>query len=335
MPKLRYFVTPLALSIALTGGCKYTGGDDSADQRQNAPEEAAPAEQQPAQKPASEAKAGDSAEAPADGDAPPKEDPDGLGEGTDVQRRLMAKAKQAFLTEDLDRAEELFGALVKTEPVSGPQVSGAIALAQIYNETDRPEKALELYDQLAERVDDIPEVQLVIARAFAQQGESTRAIEAYKKLLATQPDYVFALLELGQIYSDAGREEEATKTLYKYEKKIYALAQQLESAETAPAERIRILDVFSLVSDDRATEAVVKSLGAKEPQVRQKAATVLGETGAGEAKKVLEQVSINDPHMGVRMAAKDALKRLEKLGTESGEQIGPSFVEDENQIPTE
>ncbi len=326
MTKPWHLIAPAAITLALAGplGCKSSGDSDQPAAQEQ--EKSASANEESADKPEPKAKA------KAKSDQASEED-DGLGEGTEVQRRLMANAKKAFLTEDIERAEELFSALVKTEPVSGPQVSGAIALAQIYNETDRPQKAIELYDRLAERVDDLPEVQLVIARAFAQQGESTRAIGAYKKLLEIQPDYVFALLELGKLYSEAGREEEATKAFYKYEKKIYALAKKLEDPETKPAERVHILDVFSLVSDDRASEAVVKAIGAKEPMVRQKAAVVLGETGAGEAKKVLEHASINDPHLGVRMAAKDALKRLEKMGTESGEHIGPSFVKDQKEQP--
>jgi tetratricopeptide (TPR) repeat protein len=247
----------------------------------------------------------------------------------------MARAKTAFLSEQMQQAEVLFGELAKTEPISGPQISGVIALAQIYNETDRAEKAIALFDSLAGRVDDIAEVQLVIARAYADQNESTKAIKAYKKLLEIQPDYVFAWLELGKLYSGAGREEEATKALYTYEKRVYGLAKKLESSETAPAERIHILDIFSLVSDDRATEATVKVLGSKIPQIRQKAVTVLGETGASEAKEVLEHAAINDPHMGVRMAAKDALERLEKIGAPADHQIGPAFVDEEKEIPTE
>lgn len=332
MTTTRHIIAAVAIALAFTSGCKNDAGDSQTDQNQPEPTKAAPAETESAENADLESGAKNEE---AQKDEQKQDDKSKLGEGTDVQRRLMAEAKQAFLTNDLEQAEKIFSALFKTEPVSGPQVSGAIALAQIYNETDRPEKAIELYEQLSERVDDLPEVQLVIARSFARQGESTRAIDTYKNLLEAQPDFVFALLELGEIYSQAGREDEATKVLYKYEKKIYSLAQTLENPETNPGERLRILDIFSFVSDDRATEAVVKALGSKEPQVRKKAATVLGETGAGEATKVLEHASINDPHLGVRMAAKDALQRLEKLGADSGEQIGPSFVKEKDELPDE
>jgi tetratricopeptide (TPR) repeat protein len=325
MTNLRHVIAPLALGLILAGpaACKYTG--DSESEQSPAPTKEAPASDEPTTPE-------ESGELDSDDE---QQEQSALGEGSDKQRELMARAKKAFLTEQIGRAEALFEELAGTEPVSGPQVSGVIALAQIYNETDRANEAIALYDSLADRVDEVAEIQLVIARAYDDLGESTRAINAYKRLLDIQPDYVFAWLELGKLYSGAGREEEATKALYTYEKRVYSLAKKLESADTKPAERIHILDVFSLVSDDRATEATVKALGADVPQIRQKAATTLGESGSAEAKKVLEYASINDPHLGVRMAAKDALKRLEKAGPADDGRLGPSFVDDEKQIPVE
>jgi tetratricopeptide (TPR) repeat protein len=325
MINLRYAVAPIGFALILSGpiACKYTA--DSEPEQSGAPAIDAPATAK---------KTADQPTKPAKPEATEDKQEQGpLGEGTDVQRRLMAKAKQAFLSEQTDQAEKLFKALAKTEPVSGPQVSAVIALAQIYNETDRAAQAIALYDSLAERVSDVAEVQLVIARAYAEQGEATKAIKAYKKLMDVQPDYVFAWLELGKLYSEAGREDDAAKALYTYEKRVYGLAEKLENPKTEPAERIHILDIFSLVSDDRATQATVKMLGTEVPKVRQKAATVLGETAAGEAKKVLDHVAINDPNLGVRMAAKDALGRIKKAGVPTDDQIGPAFVEDEKEMP--
>lgn len=334
MGRFRDVIAPVALCVALAGvsGCDKGGGQsEPAPAAAGHGQNAAQGPKEPAEAAAKTAEAAEGGEEQKKGDQGAL----GLGEGTDEQRALMVKAKKAFLTDQTVRAEALFKTLAETGPLSGPQVSAMIALAQIYNESGRSDKALALYDQLSERVADVPEVQLVVARAYADQGESTKAINAYKKLLKLQPDYVFALLELGELYSQAGRKEAATKTLYKYEKKVYALAKKLEAPDTSAGERIRILDIFSLVSDDRATAATVKSLGAESPQVRQKAAIVLGETGAIEAKKVLEHTATDDPYLGARMAAKDALKRLDKLGVEakSDDGIGPKVVDDAKQLP--
>jgi tetratricopeptide (TPR) repeat protein len=313
----------LIVALGAIGACKYTGGDSEGSEREA---EAPGAEQrrQPAEEPAEEPELEDQEEGG---------DDLGLGEGTDEQRRLIAQAKQAFLTNQIDKAEQIFEELAQTDPVSGPQVSATIALAQIYRETDRSKEAVELLEGLAERVGEVPEVHLVIARALAEQGESTRAIAAYERVLELQPDFVFALLELSELFAQAGREEEATKTVYAYEKKVYSLAKELEDAETPVGERLRVLDVFALLSDDRATEAAVKVIADSDPRIRRRAAIALGEMRAAEAREVLEEASVSDPDMGARMAAKDALERIDKGGAPDSPGIGPTFVGDRDELP--
>ena len=320
--------TMLAVLWSL-GGCKYTGGDsDKGDKQAQKSAEQASDEAKKAQDEKGAAKA--------DKKAGDKAQEDGLGEGTDEQLALLTRAKKAWLTEDMERAETLFEKLADTGPLSGSKVSGIIALADIYNETDRPKKALELYEGLAAEVEDLPEVQIVIARALADMGETSRAIGAYKKLLRAQPDYVFALIELGELYAKAGQDEKAAKSYYKYEQKVYKMADKLEKKETPPGDKLHILDVFSLVSDDRAAEATIAALGDEEPVVRRKAAVVLGQTGATDAIDLLEKVAVNDPSRGVRMAAKGAIKELEKAKKAGAEgKVGPEFVEDKDKLPAE
>lgn len=260
----------------------------------------------------------------------------GLAEATDSQQMLLLEAKKAFLTDDLTRAEALFKTLVQSKPVSGPQVSAVMALAQIYIETGRPTEAVKLYDDLSDKVSAMPEIQLVVARAYADLNQHERAIKAYKKLLETKPDYVFAQLEIGKLYAKAGQKDEAGKAFYAYEQKIYKLAARLESAKSSPEERLDVLSVFSLVSDDRATVATVKALGADSAQVRKQAAVVLGQTGAVEASEALQKLTINDPNPTVRMAAQQALKEIKELGlAPGGGSIGPKTVDDKSELPAE
>ncbi len=327
MRKIRYVIAPAAACLVLLApGCKKSGKAPASGPAKTASAAKADKSAKVAEKAAKAAKQADASKE--------KTKKKGLGPGTDAQRSLLARAKKAFLTDKTDQAEVLFEKLSHTGPLSGPQVSGIIALAQIYNESDRSQKALALYDGLADKVDGIPEVQLVIARAYARQGESTRAIAAYKKLLKVQPDYVFAWTELGKLYAGAGRKDDASKAFYKYEQRVYSLAKKLESSDTPAADRLHILDVFSLVSDDRATQATVKALGAKSPDVREKAAVVLGETGAVEARKQLKDLSISDPNPAVRIAAKGAVKSLDKLGVKTPDgPIGPKVVKDKKDLP--
>jgi|GEM_PF-3481458 len=271
------------------------------------------------------------ADAPQSGPAVP-----GLAEATDTQQMLLLEAKKAFLTDDIGRAEALFDTLVKSKPVSGPQVSAVIALAQIYNETGRPDEAVKLYDELSEEVSALPEIQLVIARAYADLGANERAIGAYQKLLATQPDFVFAQLELGKLYAQTGQNDAAAKAFYAYEQQIYKLATQLESPGASPEERLHVLSIFSLVSDERASAATLKALRAESAEVRTQAATVLGQMGAPEAIPELERLSGHDPSPLVRMSAQQALKEIKALGIEpTGAPPGPTVVDDKSKLPSD
>lgn len=264
----------------------------------------------------------------AEADVAPK-----LGPGTKAQRALLTRAKSAFLSDDLTEAERLFKELTTTGPVSGPQVSAYVALGQIYTETDRAKEAVALYDQLNTKVEDIPEVQLVVARALAAQGEATRAIKTYEALLASKPDFAFAQLELAALYKQAGRSEEMAKAYYAYEQKIYGLAEALEADQTPAEERLRILDIFSFTADDRAVRATMHVMRRPSPQVREKAAHVLADVGATEAIPLLEKVVAEDPEPRVKTAARMAIERLEASDAPDPGVVGPTFVDDPKALP--
>lgn len=257
----------------------------------------------------------------------------GLADGTDAQYVLLVEAKKAFLTEDISRAEALFKTLANTEPTSGPQVSATIALAQIYNESGRSAEALKLYESLSEEVGELPEIQLVIARALAQQGEFERAERTYRALLKIQPDYAFAQLELGQMFADQGRTEDAAQALYQYEQQIYRLSATLEAPETPDIERLRVLNIFSLVSDDRATQATLTALSSRSAPVRAQAAVVLGQTGATEAREALRRMAAEESDIKARMAAQGALKELDAIPSDAAAPEGPVFVGEQADLP--
>ena len=147
---------------------------------------------------------------------------------TKEDEEAMVKAKTLYLKGKLTEAEPVFAAIAKSEPISSPQVSAAIALGDIYTSTGRTEKALELYDDLLERVGEIGEVHLVVGRAYAAQQQTDRAIAAYKKALEISPTYIFLWVELGQLYGQQGDQEKSTQALLEYEKQIYAIAKALE-----------------------------------------------------------------------------------------------------------
>lgn len=240
--------------------------------------------------------------------APPK---DGLGPGTEAQQQLLVKAKAAFLRENWEEAEKYFRELTETGPISGPQVTAFIALGSIYNDSERGEEAKALYETLAKKAPNIPEVHFVLARTLAEQGDTTRAMRAYQRTVQLQPDYLQALVELAGLYAKSGRKEDAEKLFYDYEKKVYSLAGKLENPATPTPEKLRILDIFSFVDDDRANQAIAKSILDPDPLVRERVIWLAVDLDIASVRPKLEVLGTADPSRNVRLAAKEALRQLE------------------------
>lgn len=251
--------------------------------------------------------------------------PDGsLHEATDEQIRQLDEAKKLFLAGDLAGAEEAFKVLLASGPLSPQKVSGYVALGQIYRETERTAKAVELFEKLVAKAPQVPEGHFMLARARAAQGEATKAVRAYEKTLKLQPDYLQAYVELGGMYEQAGRSEDAQNIFFKYEKKVYELAGMLEKQETTQEDKLHILDVFSFVDDDRASAAILKSIADGDPRVRERAIYLAQEFQLGDAVPVLEKLAENDPDQRVRFAAKEAVAGL--AGAPTG-QAAPTVLE--------
>ncbi|MEC9397920.1 MAG: tetratricopeptide repeat protein [Myxococcota bacterium] len=273
----------------------------------------------------------------AGGEAPAEEDgkPIVLGPGSPVQQEAMVKAKTLYLKGQLSEAEPVFAAIAKSEPISSPQVSAAIALGDIYTATGRPEKALALYDELLERVGDIGEVHLVVGRAYAAQQQTDRAIAAYKKALEISPTYIFLWVELGQLYGQKGDQAKSTEALLEYEKQIYAIAKALGDPEgTSLEERMHLIDVLSFVEDDKGTETLLE-VATSDPdfEARAAASRALGEVRAVSARPILEQIAAKDGSDAVRAAAKDALDAMKDIATPGeGDVTAPTFVDDPEKL---
>lgn len=258
---------------------------------------------------------------------------DGLGEGTQEQQTMLIQAKTAFLANDYDTAEGFFRHLANSEPISGPTVTAALALGQIYTESDRKDEALSLYKSLVEDVPNVAEVQLVVARAYASVGESTAAMRAFEKTLELQPDFVFVHAELGNLFLQAGRNDDAAAAFLKYEQRVYAMASALENPETPDNERLQIVENFGLITDDRATEATVVALVDKHPQIRLTAAANLGELNVTAALGILEKMAVEDPDMQVRMTARASVNQLKKSPQDPSSTLAPRRVENVKDLP--
>lgn len=234
-----------------------------------------------------------------------------LPEGTPEQQEKMNLARAAFLSDRYEIAEGLFAELARAQPVTGTTVSAALALAQIFIETDRPEEALDLLNDVRKSVEDLPEVLLVIARVYRQLERPAEALRTFDRALQVQPNYIFIYTEMAQIFFEEDDKERGQQLLLRYEQKIEQLATALEDQEkTSEEERIYLVDIFALIHDERGHQALIKALEDQSPHIRARAAQALGELAVYEAKDALEQIAVEDSSELVRPAARRALLEL-------------------------
>ncbi len=253
----------------------------------------------------------------------------GLGAGTEEQAALLLTAKADFLADNWDAAQVVFEKLATTGPISGPQVTAMIALAEIYKSKNETAKASALYMDLLARAPDIAEVQFIAGRSLAENGETTKGIAAYEKAIALDSNYLQAFVELGGLYVKAGRTEDANKTFLLYEQRIYTMAKVLEDKKADPSYKLEILEIFSFVKDDRANQAIIGALVDPAPEVRERAVTLTEENFLGDAVDIIRRLSIEDPDTRVRLAARAAIDRLDGASKEGSQ---PTFVKSEGEL---
>ena len=176
----------------------------------------------------------------------------------------------------------------------------------------------------------------MVGRIHRDRGRLDEAIAAYERTLEIQPLYVFLWVELGQLRAQQGDTEASAQAMLTYERKVYALAKELGATEqTALADRLQIIDVFSLVEDDRATQALLEVLR-EDPafEARAAAARALGDVQSVAARPTLETIAASDPSDRVRAAARAALQKLEGIEAPGeGDVAAPTRVEGRDELP--
>ena len=100
------------------------------------------------------------------------------------------------------------------EPVD-PQVARLLAEAQTFNEQGNAAAALTLADSAAVLAPDTPEVHFLRGRLYTQLARPAEAQQAYERVLALDPDYEGAWLNLGNA---AFRQEQPREALRSYQR---------------------------------------------------------------------------------------------------------------------
>lgn len=245
------------------------------------------------------------------GDITSERHPADLPEGTAEQKEQLMEGRKAFLNRDYQRATEVFEELAFQEPVTEDTISAAVALAQIYIETGRSERALELFADLEEHIAEIPEVLFVLAGVYSELGHPRRAIHAYDRAYTLNRDYIFILPQMAELLVQQGEEEKAGQLLLRYEQRVYEFAEILESpARTSEGDRLYVLDILAMLHDERAHQALQAALEDPSTQIRGSAALALGDLAVSDAEEELRQLAVDDDEPSVRESARLALQKL-------------------------
>ena len=173
---------------------------------------------------------------------------------------------------------------------------------------------------------------MVVAREYRGMEKYAEAVAAYERAVELQPLYLFLLVELGQLYQRMGQSKKSADALLRYERRLYAAANEVTSSETAPVDRANIIDAFSLIEDDKVTMTLVAVLQKDdEPTLRARAARALSEVRATSARAALKAASETDPADTVRVAAREAFAALpdQDVPEDTG---APTFVDDPSQL---
>jgi tetratricopeptide (TPR) repeat protein len=264
-------------------------------------------------------------------------EPPPLAADTDEQRSLIESAKRALAAGDPAAATEAFELLRRSEPMSGSKLTGVIALADVYLGQNDPKRALAIIAEAAEQVPPTAELAFVDGRAQKAAGDPRRAIVAFQTALALQPLLIHAHVELGGLYASIGDNERSAQAFLAYERGVYNFSKMLEDPEIHPDDKLKIIDAFGFVPDDRATLALLVALDDPDRPVRLAAAQELAEVGTRAALPKLEiardtALSLGDKELG---AAIDA--SITKIGespeeptvdTDGNAGVGPTFIKD-------
>lgn len=261
--------------------------------------------------------------------------PPPLAGDTSEQTSLIEAAKAALSVGDERAAETAFEALVASEPMSGAKLTGVISLADLRLSQGNPKAAVALIDGVMGKAPPTAELSFLSGRAHKEAGDLPRAIAAFQSALALQPLLLQAHVELGGLYASTGDGERSAQAYLAYERAVYKYSKILEDPEAHPEDKLKIIEVFGFIPDDRAATALLACLDDSERLVRLAAARELAEVCPRSALPTLEQardtaLSRGDRELGAALDA--AIVKVQRSpaepSTDDSPALGPKFIVD-------
>jgi tetratricopeptide (TPR) repeat protein len=208
--------------------------------------------------------------------------------GTDVDK-LLSDGEQAFVAGDLEKALEMFSAVIETDPDrwEGYYYSGMVLQSQ-----GKAKEAIEMYlDALAAKPD-ATEPLNNLSVAYLDAGQLDKALESCNKAMKADPENFEAAYNLGVVLEQKGEHEKAVKAY-------------IASAALAPSDPDPYIDVAEILFGQQDTVGAGKALA--EAFARAPNQIELG-------LKALELLTKSDENAQAITLAKKIAKRLASGG---------------------
>ena len=256
-----------------------------------------------------------------------------LAPDTREQLGLLQAANQAFEQDSFEAGFQALELLSRTGPFSNSRLTGVVALADTYLQRGEIAAAIKILEAARSQAPAAAELVFVLGRAYKLAGKLEDALAAYQDVLLHQPLLLRAHVEIGGLYGALGKPTLAAETMLGYERKIIHFVNLLEGRATHPADKFKIIEAFSLLSDDQVLNSLIVSLKDRHQVIRLAAAEALGDVGTREVlptlRSYLSRVESGDDAQLVAML-RQSIRRLESqpsLGElEAGGSVGPTTV---------
>jgi Flp pilus assembly protein TadD len=127
--------------------------------------------------------------------------------GQDVEQ-LLSQGEEAFLSGDLEKALETFGAVIEKAP---ERWEGYYYSGMVLQSLEQPAAAIEMYEKALEIKPDATEPLNNLAVAYLDDGQLGKALESFEKALEADPENYEAAFNIGVVLERMERFEEAAE----------------------------------------------------------------------------------------------------------------------------
>lgn len=229
-----------------------------------------------------------------------------------AQVELYADAQLALLNGNTEDAFSALEQLRLTDVLSDIRRDGLLVYVELLEQRDRRGEAIALLSDFALRVPPNGDVFFVLARLYAQQGDTANTERALRDTTRAAPELLRAWQALAQLLQSTGRPLEADEVMIRYEREIYRLGRQIERSGTLE-ERVRAIRQFGVaLPDPRVSRILAKALQNDAIDVQIAALQALEQAGTANALPALDAYIAAAPNRELQTTAQNVRSVVER-----------------------